>query len=398
VHDNAPGTDERMMARALELAARGSGWVSPNPKVGAVIARGDAVIAEGWHARYGDEHAEAMALRLAGTRAAGATAYVTLEPCDHRGKTPPCSRALIAAGVVRVVYAVDDPNPVAAGGAARLRDAGIEVIAGVLRDDAAELNAPFLFAASGATRPFVTLKLALSIDGAIVDASRRRAWLTGPESRRLVHAMRADADAVAVGIETALADDPELTVREIPAPRIAPTRVVFDRRARLPLDSALVRSAGSVPVVVVTDGSRPASEDALRACGVGVLPAADLREALARLRADGVRHLLVEGGAGLASAIVAGGLADRLITFQAPVILGAGALPAFAALIPDAGANAGSAGGPMRLDVLSRRELGPDLMTRYRFSHGFDGSRAVSHADGRANSETGDKDVHRARR
>ena len=384
------------MARALELAARGGGWVSPNPKVGAVVARGDRVIAEGWHARYGEEHAEAMALRLAGAEARGATAYVTLEPCDHQGKTPPCSHALIDAGVARVVYAVDDPNPVAAGGAARLRSAGIEVHAGVLRAEAAELNAPFLFAAAGATRPFVTLKLALSIDGAIVDASRRRAWLTGPESRRLVHEMRADADAVAVGIETALADDPELTVREVPAPRVAPTRVVFDRRARLPLEGALVRTAASIPVVVITDGSRPDGEQALRARGVRVMVAEGLPQALDALRATGVRHLLVEGGAGLASALVGAGLVDRLITFQAPVILGAGALSAFAALIPDP--NAGSPGAPMRLDVMSRQEVGPDLMTRYRFIHGFDGSRAVSHAERLASRETEDNDVHRARR
>jgi diaminohydroxyphosphoribosylaminopyrimidine deaminase/5-amino-6-(5-phosphoribosylamino)uracil reductase len=375
VPDPAPGIDERMMARALELAARGRGWVSPNPKVGAVIAHGDRMVAEGWHARYGAEHAEAMALRLAGPRARGATAYVTLEPCDHQGKTPPCSRALIDAGVARVVYAVEDPNPVAAGGGARLRDAGVEVQAGVLREEAAEENAPFLFAAAGATRPFVTLKLALSIDGAIVDASRRRAWLTGPESRRLVHELRADADAVAVGIGTALADDPALTVREASAPRVPPMRVVFDRRARLPLDSALVRTAMLVPVRVVTDGSNPAEEAALGAHGVAVVGASSLRTGLEALRAAGVRHLLVEGGAGLASALVAAGLADRLITFQAPVLLGAGALPAFAALVPDA--SGASTGAPVRLAVLTRREVGADLMTRYRFRPDVDGSRAV---------------------
>ena len=388
-----------MMRRALELAARGSGWVSPNPKVGAVIARGDEVVAEGWHARYGDEHAEAMALRLAGAAAAGATVYVTLEPCNHHGKTPPCAGALVAAGVARVVYAVDDPNPVAAGGAARLRDAGIDVTAGVLRDDAAELNAPFLFAAAGATRPFVTLKLALSIDGALVDASRRRAWLTGPASRQLVHGMRADSDAVAVGIETALADDPGLTVRDAPAPRVAPLRVVFDRRARLPLAGALVRTASLVPVLVITDGSNPAGEEALRAHEVRVLPVASLGEGLEALRVAGVRHLLVEGGAGLASALVGAGLVDRLITFQAPVILGAGALPAFAAFTPEAAATAdgNTAAAPLRLETVSRREVGADLVTCYRFPGG-DGRRAVSHAEGRESGEKGGNDVHWARR
>jgi len=348
------------MRRALELAERGAGQVAPNPKVGAVLARDGAIISEGWHAQFGGEHAEAMALRLAGSAANGATMYVSLEPCDHQGKTPPCSLALIGAGVSRVVYASDDPNPIAKGGAHRLRGAGVSVVSGVLREEADELNAPFLFAARGATRPFVTLKLAISIDGAIVDASRKRSWLTGQEARAAVHAMRADADAVAVGIDTALADDPELTVREIPAPRVAPVRVVFDRRARLPLSSTLVKTAGVVPVVVITDGSNANGERSLEASGVTVLRAEDFASALSGLHASGVRHLLVEGGAGIASALVGSGLVDRLITFQAPVILGQGSLQAFAFLRPEAG-------GPRRLHTVARREVGQDLMTVYRF-------------------------------
>ena len=379
------------MRRAFELAERGAGQVAPNPKVGAVLARDGSIISEGWHAQFGGEHAEAMALRLAGTAAKGATMYVSLEPCDHQGKTPPCSLALIGAGVSRVVYATDDPNPLAQGGGDRLRRAGVSVVAGVLREHADEINAPFLFAARGAERPFVTLKLAISIDGAIVDASRKRSWLTGSEARAAVHAMRADADAVAVGIDTALADDPELTVREARSPRVAPTRVVFDRRARLPLTSKLVRTASAIPVIVVTNGSNTDGEHALEASGVTVQRAGDVASALNGLHARGVRHLLVEGGAGIASALTASGLVDRLITFQAPVILGQGALHAFAFLEPEAG-------GPRRLRTVARREVGHDLMTVFRFEGEPARHHADSHRDRHDAGETGERDVHGTRR
>jgi diaminohydroxyphosphoribosylaminopyrimidine deaminase/5-amino-6-(5-phosphoribosylamino)uracil reductase len=302
------------------------------------------------------------ALRAAGERARGSTVYVTLEPCNHQGKTPPCTDALIRAGVTRVVYAVDDPNPIALGGAQRLRDAGIHVVGGVLATDAAELNAPFLFAARGATRPFVTLKLATSIDGALVDASRQRGWLTGPAARAEVHRLRAMVDAIAVGAGTVHADDPQLTARGELQPRVAPLRVVFDRGASLPDDSVLVRTAAQFPTVVVSDGSIPENEKRLATQGVSVVHADSLQDALAALREKGVRHLLLEGGATLASAFLAAGLVDRLIIFQAPVILGSGALPAFAA------APSAKADEAPRLRVVSRRELGPDLMTTYAVS------------------------------
>jgi diaminohydroxyphosphoribosylaminopyrimidine deaminase/5-amino-6-(5-phosphoribosylamino)uracil reductase len=350
------------MRRALALARRGAGQVAPNPKVGAVVVRAGRIVGEGWHARFGEAHAEVVALEAAGRAARGATLYVTLEPCAHQGKTPPCTEAILRAGIARVVYAVGDPNPVAAGGGDRLRAAGVTVASGVLQEAAAELNAPFLFAARGATRPWVTIKLALSIDGAIVDASRQRAWLSGRRARRLVHQLRADADAVAVGITTAITDDPSLTVREAPPPRVAPRRVVFDRDARLPLDSALVRTARSVPVVVVTSGRRPVAEEALRRAGVEVLHQPLLPGALEALRALGVQHLLVEGGAGMASALLGAGLVDRLIIFRAPVILGHGALPAFDALPPQDTATA------PRLRIVSRRRLGDDVMTTYAVS------------------------------
>jgi diaminohydroxyphosphoribosylaminopyrimidine deaminase/5-amino-6-(5-phosphoribosylamino)uracil reductase len=329
------------------------------------VVRDGVVVGEGWHAYFGGPHAEVMALQAAGAQARGATVFVTLEPCNHTGKTPPCTDALLSAGVARVVYAVADPNTMAAGGASRLRDAGVHVTEGVERHEAAELNAPFLFAARGGTRPFVTLKLALSIDGALVDASRARGWLTGQEARVAVHALRATSDAIAVGIGTAFADDPALTVREVPAPRVLPTRVVFDRRARLPLTSTLVRSAHEVPVLTVIDQAIVEGRvraEALAAAGVQVLPASTLREALESLRQRGIRHLLVEGGATLGSALMAHGLVDRLITFQAPVILGANALSAFAALPAQAASSA------PRLRVVSREVLGADLMTTYAVS------------------------------
>lgn len=358
--------DARYMQRALELALRGHGQVAPNPLVGAVVVRDGVTVGEGWHARCGEEHAEAMALRLAGGAARGATLYVSLEPCHHEGRTPPCSHAIVEAGIARVVYAMADPNRVAAGGAAWLAEQAIEVTGGVANADALELNAPFVFVRNNVTRPFVTVKLALSIDGALVDGSRTRAWITGAESRAAVHALRAGCDAIAIGVGTALADDPELTVRGVPAPRVPPRRVVFDRQARLPLESKLVQTAREIPLTIITD-VRSAAENAeagarLRAEGVTLRSAPDLASALRQLRLDGVEHVLVEGGAGLASAFMEAGFVDRLITFQAPVILGEGALPAFAALPARAAATA------PRLRVVTRREYGADLMTIYAVS------------------------------
>lgn len=358
--DDSP--DVRFMRRALTLAEHGAGQVAPNPKVGAVVVVDDRIVGEGWHQRYGEAHAEVHALHMAGERARGATMYVTLEPCNHHGRTPPCVDAILAAGVARVVCALRDPNPVAAGGLDRLRAAGLAVECGVLEDAARLQNAPFLHAVQNPAIPFVTLKLATSIDGAIVDATRKPAWITGPESRVAVHQLRAESDAIAIGIGTALADDPALTVREVTPPRVAPTRVVFDRLARLPLDSQLVRTAGDVPLVVVTAGRHPQAEVALQSHGAAVIVAHDLHDALGKLREQGIRHLLVEGGAVIASELWGAGLVHHLIIFQAPVILGAGALPAFGAL-PVHGA-----GSAPRLRVLERREYGADLMTRYAVS------------------------------
>jgi diaminohydroxyphosphoribosylaminopyrimidine deaminase / 5-amino-6-(5-phosphoribosylamino)uracil reductase len=313
------------MRRALALAERGWGRTSPNPMVGCVLVKDGEVVGEGWHTEYGRPHAEVEALTAAGGAARGATAYVTLEPCAHRGKTPPCTGALMAAGVRRVVYGADDPNPKAAGGGEVLRAAGIEVTGGVEAAAAREVD-PAFFHAHGpeaAARPFIALKLGLSLDARIADGSGRSVWITGDESRSEVHRLRAGFDAMAVGAGTAAADDPLLTVRGPVTPRIAPARVVFDRTLRLPLDARLVRTTADAPVVAVCEPGAPADRrSALEGAGVRVLTGEGLAGGLKALRDAGIRSMLVEGGALLASALIAADVVDRLYLFYAPVLLG----------------------------------------------------------------------------
>jgi diaminohydroxyphosphoribosylaminopyrimidine deaminase/5-amino-6-(5-phosphoribosylamino)uracil reductase len=350
--------DERYMRRALALARRGWGQTAPNPMVGAVVVRGGEVVGEGFHARYGEAHAERVALAAAADRARGATLYVTLEPCNHSGRQPPCAPAVVAAGISRVVIAAGDPNPEATGGIATLHAAGIEVALGVEEEASRELNASF-HQRFTSDRPWVTLKLALSVDGALTDAARSSGWLTGPASRREVHRLRAGNDAVAIGLGTALADDPQLTVRGVKKPRVAPTRVVFDREARLPTASRLVRTARETPLVVVTDGSAREREAALEGAGARVLRAAGTGEALRALKGMGIDSLLAEGGAGLVGALLGADAVDRLIIFRAPVLLGGGALNAFARAPESPLARA------PRLRVLQSRRFGEDEMTIY---------------------------------
>ncbi|HWZ57492.1 MAG TPA: bifunctional diaminohydroxyphosphoribosylaminopyrimidine deaminase/5-amino-6-(5-phosphoribosylamino)uracil reductase RibD [Gemmatimonadaceae bacterium] len=354
-------TDDRAyMRQALALARRGWGRTAPNPLVGAVLVRDGEVVGEGHHAMYGGDHAEVAALRVAGDRARGATAYVTLEPCAHHGKTPPCADALIAAGVRRVVAATADPNPTAAGGLARLRDAGIETVLGVEEAGARELNAAF-FHAFRSDRPWVTLKFAVSIDGAIAGRDGS-GWLTGRASQREVHHLRAGNDAVAVGIGTVLADDPLLTIRDGVVPRVPPVRVVFDRSARTPPASRLVQTARETPVVIVAERPDPVRAAALVQAGVEIVTASSIEEALGVLGARGIRSLLVEGGARLGGALLTAALVDRLVIFQAPCVLGAGALGAFAC------APARTPGDAPRLPIVERRALDDDLMTVYACS------------------------------
>ncbi|MGA1309112.1 MAG: bifunctional diaminohydroxyphosphoribosylaminopyrimidine deaminase/5-amino-6-(5-phosphoribosylamino)uracil reductase RibD [Gemmatimonadaceae bacterium] len=360
------------MRRALRLAGRGGGWTAPNPMVGAVVVRGGEVVGEGWHAELGGPHAEVMALTAAGTRARGADLYVSLEPCTHHGRTPPCTEAVIAAGIRRVIIPLRDPNPLAQGGVDRLRAAGIAVTEGVEAEAAAELNAPFLFTQRVAGRPFVTLKLAVSLDAMLAPRDRSRLQLTGPAAMREVHRMRAQVDAIAVGLGTVLADDPKLTVRAGRRPRVAPTRIVFGEADRVPGSAALVRTARKVPTWVVSRGAgsaagtAPPRDDAplrhLATAGVRCLTAPTLRDQLARLRQEGVRHLLAEGGAGLAGGLLTAGLVDRLVIFQAPVLLGAGALAAFGGVELEATAPGEL---PGRWQMVAQRPFGDDLMTVY---------------------------------
>lgn len=348
------------MRRALELAAKGWGNTAPNPMVGAVVVSNGVVAGEGWHAAYGEPHAETVALEAAGEAARGATVYVTLEPCAHRGQTPPCTDALIKAGIARVVAAVRDPTPPARGGAELLRAQGIDVQFGVEADDAIELNAPF-FHAVRSTRPWVVLKLAVSIDGAIGTRTRQQHWLTGEESRREVHHMRAGFDAIAVGAGTVLSDDPELTVRFAEPPRRAPLRVIFDRELRTPATAKVVRTARAVPTLIMASVVG-AQLEPLKSQGVEIIPSKSHADALEKLRARNVRSLLVEGGAGLAGQLLEQKLVDRLVIFQAPLLLGDGSLAGFGGLTAARARELGN------LRVVSRRNVGDDALTVYDVS------------------------------
>lgn len=325
--------DRRHLARTVELAARGRGAVHPNPMVGCVIAApsGD-VIAEGWHGQYGGPHAEVAALREAGERARGATAYVTLEPCCHTGKTPPCTDALTAAGVARVVVASDDPTEKAAGrGLGILRDEGIDVDVLDSSDEIAReargLNQPFR--KHGRTgQPWVLHKAAATLDGKVSSRSGDAKWITCQQSRDLGHRWRAELDAVAVGIGTALADDPQLTAR-VPGVVRQPRRIVFDSEARLPLDSKLMQEVHEVPVTVVVSRAAPrGAVAALGGRGADVIVAtgeheqARVRSALEQLGSAGITSILLEGGPHLAGAFHDAGAIDELRLFLAPKLLG----------------------------------------------------------------------------
>jgi diaminohydroxyphosphoribosylaminopyrimidine deaminase/5-amino-6-(5-phosphoribosylamino)uracil reductase len=350
--------DERAaMRRAVDLAWRGWGRVQPNPLVGAVVLDGDGVAGEGWHAEFGERHAEPLALEAAGPRARGSTLVVTLEPCAHRGKQPPCVAAILGAGVRRVIAAVPDPNPVAAGGAERLREAGVPVEIGLDREAAEAQNAIFLHGLRHPDRPYVALKLATSLDGRIADAEGRSRWISGPEARAWVHWLRAGFDAIAVGGRTARADDPSLTVRGAVTPRVTPGRVVFDSGADLPLSLGLVRTSAEIPTCLVTlPGAPPERVHGLERAGVRVLAAPDLAAGLRALRADGIRSVLVEGGGRLAGALLAAGLCDRFYWIQSPLWLGDRGIPAVAGLASEPIARA------ERWRTVERRALGQDTL------------------------------------
>ncbi|HZI75080.1 MAG TPA: bifunctional diaminohydroxyphosphoribosylaminopyrimidine deaminase/5-amino-6-(5-phosphoribosylamino)uracil reductase RibD [Gemmatimonadales bacterium] len=325
--------EREAMARALDLAWRGWGRVQPNPLVGAVVLQNGEPVGEGWHPEFGDRHAEAVALARAGERARGATMVVTLEPCSHQGKQPPCTEAIIRSGIRRVVAALPDPNPAAAGGGDRLREAGVEVELGPLSDAAAAQNAIFLHSLAPTTHPYVALKLATTLDGRIADGYGRSRWISGAESRDYVQWLRAGFDAIAVGGRTARLDDPSLTVRGKVQPRVPPRRVVFDSAADLGPQLTLIRTASEVPTLAVVSPKADVSRvKRLEAGGVTVLRAGTLDESLQSLYGLGIRSLLIEGGGQLAGALMGAGLVNRYYWFQSPLWLGDGGVPALAGL------------------------------------------------------------------
>ncbi|MBV9802165.1 MAG: bifunctional diaminohydroxyphosphoribosylaminopyrimidine deaminase/5-amino-6-(5-phosphoribosylamino)uracil reductase RibD [Solirubrobacterales bacterium] len=323
--------DQRHLARAIELAQRGRGQVNPNPMVGAVIGRREEILGEGFHQTLGGPHAEVEAIKAAaGQDLDGATLYVSLEPCCHHGRTPPCTEAIRAAGIGRVVVASDDPSEHASGrGLGILRDEGVEVVVcdGELATRARLLNQPFRkHARTG--RPWVLFKSAMTLDGKVATRGGDSKWISGEASRRLAHRWRSQCDAVAVGIGTALADDPQLTAR-IPGVIRQPRRVVFDSLARLPLSSQLVRDARTIPLTVVVSRAAPrAATDALATHGADIVLAtgenetARVRSALDQLGADSIGSILLEGGPHLAGAFLDAGEVDEMRLFLAPMVLG----------------------------------------------------------------------------
>ncbi|KGI78732.1 bifunctional diaminohydroxyphosphoribosylaminopyrimidine deaminase/5-amino-6-(5-phosphoribosylamino)uracil reductase RibD [Oleiagrimonas soli] len=348
------------MARALRLAERGLYTTQPNPRVGCVIAHGEEVVGEGWHERAGEPHAEVYALRDAGERARGATAYVTLEPCGLHGRTPPCADALIAAGVARVVMASEDTSQAVGAGLQRLRDAGIVVEAGLMRDAARELNIGF-FHRIERGRPFVRVKLAMSLDGRTALADGTSKWITGEAARHDVQRWRARSSAILTGSGTALADDPRLTVRLDDVPHVPPLRVVLDRALRTPRGANLLD--GSAPTLVL-HGPLATPDQRFDAVECAEVPETDtgldLDVVLGMLAGRGVNELHVEAGPTLCGALFAAGLADELLLYVAPVLLGDRARPLMALPPLDDMARR------WQLAVLDRRVLGEDLRLRLR--------------------------------
>lgn len=334
------------MGRALELAAQGRTSTQPNPRVGCVIAVGEQIIGEGWHQRSGEPHAEVFALREAGERARGATAFVTLEPCNHHGRTPPCSEALIAAGVARVIYASGDPNPrVDGSGAARLREAGIVVEQGLRASEGEELNLGF-FSRMRRQRPWLRLKMAASLDGRTATASGESQWITSEAAREDVQRWRAESAAILSTSATVLADDPRLSVRLPDVPR-QPLRVLLDRDGKIPAHARLFSEPGEVLQLT-------SKEIALDASGRLSLPAV-----LSTLNAREINEVWTEAGATLAGSLIAANLVDELVVYLAPMLLGAEGRPLAALQI-------GRLLDASRWQTTDLRQIGPDIRIMLR--------------------------------
>lgn len=358
--------DRAMMARAVQLAWRGRYSTHPNPRVGCVIAQGNRIVGEGWHERAGEAHAEIRALSQAGAEARDATAYVTLEPCSHFGRTPPCARALIEAGVARVFAATKDPNPSVSGrGLDMLRDAGIKVTEGLLAEEAARLNPGFM-KRMNTGRPWVRLKMAASLDGRTAMASGESQWITGPEARRDVQRLRAMSDAILTGVGTVLADDPSMTVRreelgdigDATEPSRQPLRVIADRDARTPPTATILRG-GNVQLFCASSALPSASAQDLAALGISLTGVAwkdngvDVAELLDSLGELGINELLVEAGPTLAGTFISENLVDELWLYQAPVFLGSTGRPT-------ANLPLETMADKVQWNVLDRRQVGED--------------------------------------
>lgn len=350
------------MQRALELARLGLWTTTPNPRVGCVIVREGRVVGEGWHRRTGEPHAEALALVEAGDRARGATVYVTLEPCSHHGRTPPCADSLAQAGVARVIAAMEDPNPLVSGsGLQRLRDAGVDVRCGLLAQEATELNIGFVSRMTRG-RPWLRLKMAASLDGRTALPDGRSQWITGPAARADGHAWRARACAVLTGVGTVRDDDPQLSVREVDTDR-QPLRVVVDSRFEIPLDARVLRGGGTLVATVVGNPDKEA-ELRDRGCELLRLPhdqgKVDLDALVSALAERGVNELHVEAGAKLAGSFLRASLVDEMLLYVAPALLGAG--PGLAEIGP-----AATPGDPTRRWVFEDAErVGDDVRLRLR--------------------------------
>jgi len=349
--------DHAHMARALQLAERAAFTTQPNPMVGCVIADGERVLGEGWHVRAGEPHAEVIALRAAGASAQGATAYVTLEPCAHHGRTPPCADALVGAGVTRVVAASRDPyHQVSGQGFAKLQAAGITVEHGLMEAAARHLNRGF-FSRMERGRPWVRVKLAMSLDGRTALANGESKWITSEASRADVQRWRARAGAIMTGIGTVLADNPMLTVR-LPEGEdfVPPLRVVLDERGRLPANASLLTDGAAPTLAVHADDVVPDYDDDVSAFAVRrAIGGLDLNAVLSQLGQRGVNELHVEAGATLSGGLLRAGLVDELLLYIAPVLLGEHGRPLFTGLDP------ASMGDRLGLRLLDTRQVGPDL-------------------------------------
>jgi len=358
--------DEKYMRLALRLARKGEGKTSPNPMVGAVVVKGNAIVGTGYHHRAGEPHAEVLALRQAGERAKGATLYLNLEPCDHFGKTPPCTRAILKAGIQRVVAGMKDPNPLVSGrGIKRLKEAGVRVEVGTCKEACQELNAAFVKGMITGT-PWVILKAAVSLDGKAATRSGDSRWISSGASRRQVHRLRRRVDAVMVGIGTVRSDDPLLNIR-LPGKRVArqPLRVVIDSRLRIPLASRIVRTAEGFPTLVVTTPAAPADKrERLKKAGVKVLVIrgdrrgrVKLRPLMRELRHMGVQSVLLEGGPALNAGALEERIVDRILLFVAPKIIGGRVAPGMIG-----GRGIWRMKNARPAEILKVRRVGPDLM------------------------------------